>query len=479
MSQKSSSPVNAIGGIVLTLVAALVIWYVATQLRFDPSLDRSAIGFDGLVQLLDEQDRSARSFVGGTQLDTEQIGVRVLPLFGELDSSLFFTARTPEETYLLAPQHFMASGVLERKVDAAPTLIVFPKWSDGVRLSGLAHPEFLLENQGDSGDVPSIVESSSLAQLESERVDSDAAVEEPTEAQDTKTPSTSDEIIYRDDLDDEAYQVEPLVLPDITLASADTTGLERVSAGGFGTLSLRAPQYMRTPKDCAPLIGTRDQALLVECTRRYTDVVYWMLSDPDVLNNHGLHLGRNVDAALNIIDRLSGGGEVVLDYSTQLWSMPTEDRRTIAELMRFFAPPFAWIWLAALLLFALALWRGSVRDRPIQSTFGHGHSGTRYTIVAAQSRLMRNTGRDGALLRALAYQRVQSLCDLLLGRDERATDRKARMLAFLERRSPDLAQRMVQVLEDTETAPERLPPGNAVALLTRLETVYEEARQLA
>ena len=53
------------------------------------------------------------------------------------------------------------------------------------------------------------------------------------------------------------------------------------------------------------------------------------------------------------------------------------------------------------------------------------------------------------------------------------------MLAFVERRNHDLAQRLVDILDEIAAVPERLGAGAAVTLLTRLETAYEEARELA
>jgi hypothetical protein len=487
MSSKSSNRLSTVvsGAIVALAIGAVV--FLVLQIRFTIPLDRSAIGFDGLARLLQDEAYEARTFTGGDELEVDGLGLRIVPVYQEGLASAFLSGRS-EEAYLEPPARSIPLYVIIAKAEAAPTLVIMPKWSDGIRRSALAHPDFLL-NHPDRFPAP---EENADAAPDPEE-DADA---EPDETPaDTETPDGSEadatreyelgesRVTLNDDLDEltkEEDETGPeFVLPELYLERTDTLQVETISARFFGDVSLRAPQFMQLPETCEPLIGDRDAAVLARCHFGTEKIDYWVLSDPDILNNHGLHAGSNAAAALAIVDELAGGEEIVIDYTTRLWSRPVEDRRTLDELLRFVAPPFVWLWLAAGLVFLLAWWRGFVRDRPVFSLFDHGHRGARETVVVAQSRLMRNTGRDGALLRVLAQQRALALCDLLLGRDDRSSNRQARMLAFVARRNRDLAERLTAAFQEAEAAPEHLNTGAAVALLTRLETAYEEARQLA
>ncbi len=480
MSKQGSNPLSMIGSAALIVLAVSAVIYLALQVERAIPLNRSAIGFDGLAQLLEDQEQPARTFSGGAELEVDRVGLRILPIYRIGFGTPFFVETQPgERRYLAAPNRNIAQWVIEGKIEAAPTLVVLPKWSDGVRLSGLAHPDFLLKNpdRSDGGQV-------STDFVVRETTNSADAGEDETDTPDTPArPSDTDgentDFVGEIKEPADGLGIDYFELPDLVLASTDVRHTETLSRTRFGDIALAAPQYMRVPDSCRPLIGDEDRALLMSCAWGGDKSAYWVLSDPDLLNNHGLHKGGNAVTALALIEALAGDGDVVIDYSTELWSRPVEDRRTLAELFRFLAPPFTWLWVAAAILFALAWWRGAVRDRPIFSIFSHGHRGARTTVITAQSRLMRNTGRDGALLRVLAHQRMLVLCDLLLGRDDRVSNRQARMLAFVERRSPELARRLAETLKEVEEVPERLSSGAAVALLTRLETAYEEARQLA
>ena len=472
--------------------AAALILFLLSYLRIAPPLERSAIGMDGLAALLAAQDQPARTFSGGSTLETEAIGLRILPIFEHTVDGFSFSPSFQEEgAYLNAPMRPITRWTVTRKVEAAPTLIVLSKWADGVRRSGLAHPDFLL-NHPDRDDIagqlmPDEVNEDAPSETASEPAPQTDAKPEPVEPQDPSVdiedekigpaqPDAAPEQNPGRSAEAEEEERKVVTIPTILPVEPDTLTLQTVSGGPFGAVALRAPQFMALGSHCEALVGAPDRALLARC--HHGDAPFWVLSDPDVLNNHGLHLGENAGVALALIADLNAGGEVLIDYSIQLWSAD-EDRRSWWEFLRALEPPFLWFWIAALVLFALAFWRSLVRAEPVRSLFEEGHRGARRTVVAAQARLMRNTGRDGALLRALSRQRALALCDLLLGRDGGLETRRARMLEFVRRRNEDLGARLAAAFEAADAAEDRLAPDQAVTLLNRLETAYEEARLLA
>ncbi len=453
-------------GVIGLAAAAVIIAFAASHLRLVPPLERSAIGMDGLAALLDAQGQPARTFAGGSSLDADAIGLRVLPIFErDIDGFTFTPPARGEDAYLNAPRRPITQSTVTRKIEALPTLIILAKWSDGVRRSGLAHPDFLLNHPGREGALADAV-------LEIDgQADAGARLDQPVDEDREADAGRADPMV--EDVDGVARP--PIALPTLLPVAPDTLTLHTQSADPFGTVTLRAPQYMRLPDVCDARIGEADRALLAVC--HLGETRYWLLSDPDILNNHGLHLGDNAGTALALISELNAGGEVLIDYATRIWA-GEEDRRSWWEFLRVLQPPFLWFWIAAIVLFALAFWRSLVRTAPVRSIFEDGHRGARRTIVAAQARLMRNTGRDGALLRALSRQRALALCDLLLGRDGGLQSRKARMLDFVRRRDGALGARLAAAFEAADAAEDRLTPDQAVTLLARLETAYEEARML-
>ena len=65
----------------LSIVAvAIVAVVVLTSARKAFDLDRSAIGFDGLVTWLSKNGVEARTFAGGDRLTGDRVGLRVYPL---------------------------------------------------------------------------------------------------------------------------------------------------------------------------------------------------------------------------------------------------------------------------------------------------------------------------------------------------------------------------------------------------------------
>lgn len=468
--------------------AAALILFLISYVRIAPPLERSAIGMDGLAAMLAAEDQPARTFSGGSALETEAIGLRVLPIFErEVDGLSFSPFVSGEAAYLNPPSRPITRRTVTRKAEAVPTLIVLSKWSDGVRRSGLAHPDFLL-NHPDRDAIAGHLRSEEASEAASSETAAEAETKpEPAEPQESSVaiedekiaPAPQDGTPEQDpdrSAEADGDRAKAVAIPAILPVEPDTLRLQSVSGGPFGAITLRAPQFMALGSHCEALIGAPDRALLALC--HVGDTPFWVLSDPDVLNNHGLHLGENAAAALALIADLSAGGEVLIDYSTQVWSAE-EDRRSWWEFLRALQPPFLWFWIAALVLFALAFWRSLVRAEPVRSLFEEGYRGARHTVVAAQARLMRNTGRDGALLRALSRQRALALCDLLLGRDGGLETRRARMLDFVRRRDDALGVRLAAAFEAADAAEDRLAPDQAVTLLNRLETAYEEARLLA
>lgn len=463
----------------LAVAAALIVLFV----RPPPPLERSAIGYDGLARWLTAQDMPVEVFGGAGPLASDGVGLRILALYDSDPTEIVaLSPETPFDRDLLADMSFVTAPTIAAKVADIPTVIIWPKWRDGVRLRGVRHRELLINAGAGDPPVELVLEGSAERVLrEAGFVAEDSDEARTGEAEEITIVESETGADAADD--GEPAAPDPLVWPRLLPVGGDVRRIEEISAPGRlgGRVRLAAPQYAQAGEACEALVGDAMLGLVFEC--RWGEVMFWVVSDPDLLNNHGLTDPANRRFATALVERLRGeaaAGAVLIDYSTHNWVIDGEPRgRELSDLLRYFQAPFIWLWLAAALMFAAAVWRGAVREQPLATVFAFGHGATRRIAFQAQARLMRATGRDGALLRALAAARAAALCDVMLGRDERGGARTERMLVQLTRRDESLGARLSELLSAIAQLPDRLPADAAERTLHHLETLYQEARASA
>ncbi|MDA1193690.1 MAG: hypothetical protein O2894_00745 [Planctomycetota bacterium] len=120
-------------------------------------------------------------------------------------------------------------------------------------------------------------------------------------------------------------------------------------------------QYIDSP-DLVPVVSDEYGTVLGHLRDR-KDI--YVLSDPDLIANHGLHREPNAAAVVAWIDRLRGGGVVVFDETLHGFAPP--DESMLRELFRF---PLVLVLLQVLVLVGLVLWAGLGRfgDAPRPTT---------------------------------------------------------------------------------------------------------------
>jgi|GEM_PF-587007 len=411
--------------LVVLVVAILGLAYWAGRGGERP-LRQTAIGFDGLVAWLRADGLDASSFEGGALLERDRIGLRILPLYdGNLDHRRT-APRDREERVRQADQVDILRAVVNAKIHQLPTLVVLPKWRTGVALAGVAHPDLLRE----PGDNPV-----DRGQLLSGR---GAAVVSGGEG-----------------------------FADFAVPAGPAAGLRA---------RLYMPQVVRG-SFCEPVIGRADAMLLGRC---HTDGrAYWLLADPDLLNSHGLRQGDNAAIAKALLAGLADGKPIVVDYSTFVWaqddragSSAPENRRSWADLGRFFAPPFGYLWAAFAVLAALVLWRASVRYGPALRRFDDGPGAAKAVSIAAKARLLRLTGHDDALLRVHVAGRLHAVAAELLGPTRRGPGEPLDQVCLLVgRRDPVLSRELQEAAAEAGGLPPSAPTAEAVRRLDRFETV--------
>ncbi|MCB1339307.1 MAG: hypothetical protein KDK10_18255 [Maritimibacter sp.] len=413
--------------VLLGLIAAAglaVLLYVSSGRQ--QALRASAVGFDGLQVWLTSEGQSARSFTGGWVIDPDGIGLLVQPLY---DTALSYTRtrpKTEEELLLQEDEYDLRRDPITDKIDQLPSLIVLPKWRSGMRLTGQAHPILLDDPKGATATLW---------------------------------------LFFHGTGSRVRHIPEPFV--DFTYRA----GPEELTA------RLYVPQVFTSP-NCEPIIGTGEAIVLGRCRNlvgRDTNEFY-LLSDPDLFNNHGLRLADNAAIASHFFKEAAGGEEVLIDYSTSDWFLEASDgpvpyERTWADFKRFFGPPFLALWLAGAATFALVLWRAGRRYGPLAAV-AEGPGSSKLVAIRARARLMRLTDQDGALVADYARTRLAALAARLFG-PAHAGDERTRARLFA-RAFPDHYAALDRAEADALALPAKTSAADAIACVDALEQILEK-----
>ncbi len=414
--------------IVLLLVVALAgaaLLYVMSGRQY--GLRSGPVGFDGLQDWLVSQGSEAQSFAGGWTIDQSTVGLLVLPMF---DSDLNADRTAPgtrEELAYQQDETDLTLGVIRAKVRAVPTLIILPKWRSGMRLTGLAHPDMLI----DPARVQQVLR----------------AVSGVDTAQLRYARTAFTDLPYDD-------------LPDNDL-----------------TARLYAAQLMRLP-GCEAVIGTAERMLLAECPVPDTEARVLILSDPDLMNNHGLRLADNALISNQYLSEKAGEKRILIDYSQRNWLVEPRDTvaraRRWADLLRFVQPPFLTLWIGAAVVFALALWRAARRAGPLRRLpppqTGNG--------LLARARLMRLADQDGEMLRAYMVARLAAAYARIVGpaQARRGADGRA-YVTLVHRRWPAHGAALAQAIAAIHALPDCIPANVAIQHVDAFEQILDRIAQ--
>lgn len=414
--------VLGIAGLVLLLG---VFFYFSGQSQ--QALRKSPSGFDGLSHWLAEGGQDVRNFTGGWTMEAESVGLRILPLFDTQLNSVRLRPKTKEELLLQVDEYDLRRRVVQSKIASAPTLLVLPKWRSGMRLTGLAHPDLLL-------------------------------------------PDNAPANLLRRVFTDQSFNVRLIPKPFTDVPVEDANG-------GSKTVRLYIAQVMEGER-CTPLIGTQEQMVLGLC--KAEDAAggqVMVLSDPDLINNHGLRLGDNAHVIRDVLKTHAAPGLIMIDYSTGIWlrSAPEQEvrARSWSDLMQFFAYPFSVLWGSVACLMALILWRAGFRYGPLQRDRS-GFGASKLVANTARARLMRLTGQDSRMLPDYVRTRLQSVATEYLGLAHASQPDAA--MRYIARKRPDLAPELEAVLDNMRNSPSWLTAQAAIDYVDQLETILERLK---
>lgn len=410
--------------IVITLLGLLFLSSQRQQvLRQSPS------GLDGLAIWLNAQDQNTQGFSGGWRIDTKTLGLNIIPLYDSDLGAVRAAPKSQEELLFQRDENDRVLNVVRQKISAVKTLIVLPKWRSGMRLTGIAHPALLID-QNDTGRL------------------------------------------LQDLLGQRAGEIRHVPRP---FSDFDYEGADGVR---FVARLYVAQVFMGA--GCDPIIGTENAMVLAECPIGVPgdNRTVIILSDPDLINNHGLRLGDNAEIARDFLTSHANGKQILIDYSRENWLWKQAENevreRTWADLLQFFSYPFSVIWAGSFGVMGLVLWRAGVRFGPISGS-AQSLSASKLQMIRARSRLLRLTDEDGALLREYTRARLATTATQVFGNTyAHRLGGKTILMRRLDQRDPKLAQNLRALLATINALPSSIPAREAIAYVDKLEQILEQ-----
>ncbi len=376
---------DILGLLAFAAIVAAAAWYFTRDTALP--VDRSAIGHRGLVQVVRADGGQISYATEFQQVIKGTVGLRVLPI---LDTELNADFERPEDDAAFlktGTERDLQSRILRSKLNLIPTLLVVPKWTRGMRYSGYAHSSLLLP----PNDVMEGIRRLKLVDGQLSRPEG----------------------------------------PFLRFRAYDHKGL------------LYAPQLFPDQLDerCTPVISDPAGHLLIKCSMGRDTLPVWLLSDPDLINNHGLSLGENAQLAAAMLTRIAGDKPILIDPTDRIFTIAEREPRPArkwADLLRFFAWPLSVAWWALAGMTALLLWRSWVRFGPPRKVFDDQLSASRGESITAKARILRLAGNDPRLFQAHIENRLRRIERALFGTAGSA-DPIGRITALLKRTDPEQA----------------------------------------
>jgi len=168
------------------------------------------------------------------------------------------------------------------------------------------------------------------------------------------------------------------------------------------TPGLEAPIHLIHGDRLQPLIGDADGMLLGQLTDRNRKI--WVLSDPDVISNHGLARAGNAALAVALIEHLrSGSGNVVFDETIHGFANATAN-----PLLLLFRFPFVMATIQAMIAIALLLWATFGRfgtPQPAPQAISAGRQG----LLENVAKLIEFTGHQEVMVKRYVLETLRDV----------------------------------------------------------------------
>lgn len=189
----------------------------------------------------------------------------------------------------------------------------------------------------------------------------------------------------------------------------------------------------------------------------------FVLSDPDLIANHGLGRGDNAALVLAVLRHLKSDGAIVFDETVHGHRLEP----SVWHLVGTF--PFVLVPVHLLLVLAALAWTARGRFGAVAVVVPPIAAGKRFLIDNVAD-LLRAVGGPGPSLRRYGRQRLRRVAEALRAP---AGLSDAQLRAFVLARLPDTARERVAHLLDRHAATAPVAPGDAVAMARELRSLTE------
>lgn len=237
-----------------------------------------------------------------------------------------------------------------------------------------------------------------------------------------------------------------------------------------GQIELTNPQIMIDTRGLTPVVSLKGGILIGEAD--FGSGRQWVLSDPDLISNHGIDQADNAVVAVSIIEALRpGGGAVIFDETIHGLELRPNLLRTAFQL------PFSIVTLSAAVAIALAIWAGLMRfgrPDPAQRTLQPG----KVTLIRTTADLLRAGSRKGSVELVLTRYLKAQIADLVARLNGPRGLDENRQIAWLDdlavgRRLGARLQPLAAAIEATAKS-HSTDPGRALRLAADLHAWKQE-----
>jgi len=350
-------------------------------------LDYDVLGNKGLEVWLQKHDIAVRRSQKHDAITREELSLRIMPFPYFLDF-----AGMPKNMPRMDQSRFI------EKVFEMPSLVILPKWDTQNIKNGVANRFSMLSLWVLNENMSKVIENLELK---------------------------------RDMWDDFTTQKVPL---DMFFTPARRYEINLYQMQFFDPESI--------PDFCRSILSTSKGALLLFCDAK--EKLYF-LSDPDLLNNHGLALGEHATLAIDMITALRGFEDtrpIYLDNNADLfksdgWEEEEEGRdyeRDSDDLIRMFDYPLSVIWGMMCLVVMVSLWRGFYRFGPLKKDMETPVEISKTAAVGATARLLRLSRNDRRMVAQFVHGLLLKTAAQRFGRDSAHEAGVERLLKNFERR---------------------------------------------
>jgi hypothetical protein len=276
----------------------------------------------------------------------------------------------------------------------------------------------------------------------------------------------------------ETMDMVPEQTVDAVLQAAQMNAVVKRMEGTFtldvpklgGRIELTDPQVIIDARGLTPVVSFKGGILIGETS--LGSGTRWVLSDPDIIANHGIDQGDNAVVAVSIIEALRpSGGAVIFDETVHGLELRPNLLRTAFQL------PFSIVTLSAAVAIALAIWAGLMR-------FGRPEPGQRalqpgkVTLIRTTADLLRQGSRKGTVELVLTRYLKAQIADLVARLNGPRGLDENRQIAWLDdlavaRRLGARLQPLAAAIEATAKS-HSTDPGRALRLAADLHAWKQE-----